>query len=253
MVSFDRYVNDEVNFNGGTLKIVTDHKEYTSHIDEAYARELRRKIASMTRETEEKRALQRELLAAIGKAKREKADDPSDHASLQTVRHGVFVKKPEKTMLTDGWDFWSEIDAEEGDEVWWDWYYTKEQKDAGRENIRVVEVGECKYLILPSQALFCAKRGEQLIPLNGNYIGRKLDNELKVGAIHLPDTGYSRVEIVAVPKSKPKYVSPLWSETDLEVGNVVYMKNQFCVPLDSSLNSGNDLVRFQSRIITAVE
>lgn len=254
IVEIGNLVQDEVAFNGTTLKIVTDIRSYTSHADDSYINELYDALAKEKRDTEAKRKVQKELMGVLGQVNKE-VGDSTDHGAAQATRHGRLVRKPERSPVVDGWDFSCELDAEEGDEVWWDSFYSSEQRSRGvADSDKVIEQDGKKYLIIPSRSLFCAKRGGEMIPLNGFVIGKEIPNEKKAGAIYLPDTGVSRVEVMAAPKSLPVYVKPeLWKNTKVEVGNKILVRSHFAIKLDSTLGSTTDYVRVANRTILAIE
>jgi len=248
LVEIETLVNDEVKFNGGTLKIVTDIKDDTTFADEKYMDELAAKIA---KDPKDERA-RREFTKAMGKASVEK-EEAQDHNSKQAKRMGRLAKKPIVNDFHSGWDFKCELDCEIGDEVFWDSYYTKEQIE-GVEDDKIMEIEGKRYLMVPRNALFCARRNGQYIGLNGHLIGKVLE-EKQDGAIYIPTKKETiRVEVIAPPEHYPEYLNPeVWDNTVVKKGDVVYVKNFAAIPLDSTIASDTDYVRVAVKMIIAVE
>ena len=88
---------------------------------------------------------------------------------------------------------------------------------------------------------------------SGYVLGKVLPNDRKDGSIYLIESKTARVEVVVPNARVPKYVADIWNNTTVKKGDVVCMNNIFAIKLDSTLAETTDLVRFQPRVIVAVE
>jgi len=155
---------NEVTTESGLKLIVPDSVEFEREKDE-YDRRLlanmAKKLVSLQREDETKRALRKEYIAlkeSVNKRTEENKDTNEGYLARQATRKGILVKKPLKNVLEEGNMFSCELDAEIGDEVYWDGFWTTQQikhslGDKTLEN-STIEVDDKLYLIIPSVALF---------------------------------------------------------------------------------------------------
>lgn len=93
-----------------------------------------------------------------------------------TVRHGVVAKLPEKLMFWDedkesGLPWRTEMEIEVGDAVW----FTGMSSHSGEK----LSFKGKKYILIPYQDLYVAKRGEQVIPLNSNILLEPISKTVK--------------------------------------------------------------------------
>lgn len=192
----------------------------------------------------------REFISAIGHSKKEVEDN--GQRDKQSVRHGVIVKLPLKYGNKNNYDRIAEPDFRVGEQVWFDAFQAREQRDGG-DKVFKDETGI--YILIPYQSIFAAKRGEDIVPLNGYFTGRNLSTDRKIGFLWMPNEtkNLARVEVTGVPKSQPIQVLDIWKNTELKVGDIVWMEKHYAVPLDSTLASETDLVRFYSRVVIAIE
>ena len=238
-------VEDEVEFNGTTLKIVTDAKDF---LQEATYGDANSALEALKRSGYKDKRAMSELMRMRGEMERNR-DDKEDVRAKQSVRKGVVVKISEGNATSANFDYKCEFDAEVGDVVYFDPYYSHAMlEDADR----YFEEDGMKLILVPKEAIFARFKGEYE-SLNGYILGEVLDNELRSGNLYLPDSDTARVRVVAAPRRTPIYRSPLWTNTKVEVGDVVCVKKHFATPLDSTMGSETKLVRFQSRVINAIE
>jgi hypothetical protein len=162
----------------------------------------------------------------------------------------VIVKVPEKELVNEGWDFNCEFDGLVGDEIWFDSTHTRqriEEREGG-----FIENGKT-YILVPVRAIYAARRNGEIISLNGYILGKELPNDRKYGSLFLPESKISKVQVEIPATRNPVYAYDIWKNTEIKKGDIVYMKQQFCTKLDSTLAETSELVRFQSRAILAIE
>lgn len=247
LVDVPTLLSNEVKFNGATIQIVSKISDVTEMYDDKTMYELAAKIAKNPKDKEARKEYTRAM--ALASAEGEGAED---FQSKQARRRGILVKKPIKNDYTSGWDFKCELDCEIGDEVFWDSYYTKEQIE-GTED-KIIEIEGVNYMLVPKNALFCAKKGEEYIGLNGHLIGKVLEPE-QTGAIYIPQKGdVVRVEVVSPPQNYPEYLNPeVWGNTEVKKGDIVHVPNYAAIRLDSTISTDTDYVRVAVKMIIAVE
>jgi len=247
LVEIHAMVEDEIEFNGGKLKLVNKVK---NNIEQPHQSDIMSLVKSMKRSHYKDADATKEYTRMMAEINRVAEDNKEDHEAKQAVRRGVIVKVPEKELGWEGWDFNCEFDGEVGDEVWFDSINTRQRIEDGEGGF--IENGRT-YILVPSRAIYAAKRDGQIISLNGYILGKQLPNDIKYGCLFLPESQISKVEVVVPAKRTPEYVHEGWASTDLKEGDVVYMKQQHCIKLDSTLAETTDMVRFQSRIVLAIE
>jgi hypothetical protein len=246
IIELHSLTEDEINFNGGKLKIVNKIKNYISEVDENYMFDL---VDGMKKSRYKDKNLMKEYNRIVGESKREADEDKEDIQAKQAVRRGRIVKISEVDLQDQGWDYQCEFDAVEGDEVWFDATFTREMITEGE--------GGCiidgkTYLTISKKSIYAAKRGDEIISLNGYVIGKLLGNERKNGAIHLVDNDLTKVEVVVPPARIPKYNQPnVWTNTEVNKGDVVCVRRIHAVKLDPTLANTTEYVRFQPRVIMA--
>lgn len=248
LVEIHSMTEDEIQFNGGTLKIVSSVKD---SIDDANPNEIYNLINAMKKSNyKDTEAIKKyhQLYASQQKTAKE---DVGEAEAKQAVRRGVIVKLPEKDVSFAGWDFDCEFDGVVGDEIWFDSMYTRTLLEDGEQ---ATEIDGKKYITVPTHSVYAAKRNGEIVSLNGYIIGRRIPNDIKKGVLFMPESKIARVEIVIPAKRQPKYVHDnFFKNTEVKVGDIVCMKEQHCTKLDSTMANSTDLIRFQPRAILAIE
>lgn len=248
IIELHSLTEDEIDFNGGKLKIVNKVKNYISEVDE-------KDFYSVVQGLKKSKYKDKELLAEYTKMAEEEHRQPdSDKENLQdkqAVRRGKIVKISEKEIGFHGWDYDCEFDAVEGDEVWFDATFTRELITEG-EGGCIID-GKI-YLSISKRSIYAAKRGDDIASLNGYIIGKLLGNERMQGSLHIPDNDIQRVEVVVPNARVPKYAYPnVWSNTEVKKGDVVCVRNIYTTKLDPTLANTTEYVRFQPRVIMAYQ
>lgn len=247
LIEIHSMVEDEIDFNGGKLKLVNKVKD---SIEEAHYSDVVDLVKSMKRSHYKDAEAAKEYTRMMAEMNRVIDENKEDHEAKQAVRRGVIMKVPEKELGWSGWDFDCEFDAVVGDEVWFDSLSTRQRLEDGEGGF--IE-NDKTYILVPSRSVYAVKRGNEILGLNGYIIGKELPNDRTYGSLFLPESGISKVEVVVPTNRHPKYVHDDWSNTELKKGDIVYMKQQHCIKLDSTLAESTDLVRFQSRVVLAIE
>jgi hypothetical protein len=247
LIEIHSMVEDEIDFNGGKLKLVNKVK---NGIEQAHDSDMINLIKSMKRSHYKDVEATREYTKMMAEMHKVADENKEDHEAKQAVRRGVIVKVPEKELGWDGWDFDCEFDAVVGDEVWFDSTHTRQRLEEGEGGF--IENGKT-YILVPARAIYAAKRNGEIVSMNGYVLGKELPNDRTYGSLFLPESKISKVEVVVPAAREPRYMHTLWSNTKLKKGDIVYMKKQHCIKLDSTMAETSDLVRFQSRIILAIE
>lgn len=180
----------------------------------------------------------------------------------QATRYGKLVKMPKSTQLVFGNMFACELDAQGGDMVWVDaWHVAQElSKNRGEDGIesKLIYVDDKLYIRLPSIALNCAKREDELIALNGYCIVEIIpeeDTETESGLwIPAQKKSTTRARVVASPKSLPVYRdAEKFSNTLTKAGDVIHAEDHYFIPLDGTYRSETTLHRILSSMILAIE
>jgi len=246
IVELHSLTEDEIDFNGGKLKIVNKVKNYISDIDD---NEMVLVVKALKKSGYKDKALLSEYSKMANEAHREADMERENIQDKQAVRRGKIVKIAEAELSYGGWDYDCEFDAVIGDEVWFDATFTREMITEG-EGGCIVD-GKI-YLMIAKRSIHAAKRGNEIISLNGYIIGKLLGNERMHGSVYIPDNDIQRVEVVVAPAKLPTYTRPdLWCNTEVKVGDVVCVRNIYATKLDPTLAKTTDYVRFQPRVIMA--
>lgn len=248
LVEVRSLTEDEVSFNGGTIKLIHKVKNYVSDID---PKDILSAVKGMKKYHHKDNQAMAEYQSMVAELNKKVDEHKENHQEKQAVRRGTIVKLPYADMADSGWDYDCEFDGMIGDEVWFDATYSREMIAEGEGGF---EVDGKIFLMIPCKAIYAAKRDGEILSLNGFVIGKRLPNDIKIGSLFMPDTQTARVEVVIPNKRVPVYneESP-WTNTAVEKGDVVLMRNIFAIPLDATLGQSTDLVRFQTRIIKAYE
>lgn len=248
VIQLHSLTEDEIDFNGGKLKIVNKVKNYIRDVDDD---EMVGIVRALKKSQYKDKQLMKEYEIMSNEAYREADPNKEDIQGKQAVRRGKIIRIAEKDLSYQGWDYDCEFDAVEGDEVWFDATFTREMITEG-EGGCVID-GKV-YLNISKKSIYAAKRGDEIISLNGYIIGKLLGNERKIGSIHMVDNDIHRVEVVVPNARTPRYASPdVWTNTDVKKGDVVCVRNVFTTKLDPTLAKTTEYVRFQPRVIMAYE
>jgi len=248
IIKLHSLTEDEIDFNGGKLKIVNKVKNYIQEVDPQYMFDL---VDGMKKSRYKDKSLAKEYTRIVAESQREADENKEDIQGKQAVRRGKIVKIAERDLSYQGWDYDCEFDAVEGDDVWFDATFTREMITEG-EGGCIID-GKV-YLTISKKSIYAAKRGDEIISLNGYVIGKLLGNERKFGSIHMVDNDIQRVEVVVPNARTPRYASPdVWTNTEVKKGDVVCVKSVFATKLDPTLAKTTEYVRFQPRVIMAYE
>jgi hypothetical protein len=248
IIELHSLTEDEIDFNGGKLKIVNKVKNYISDVDDD---EMVAVIKALKKSDYKDKNLLEEYSKMAGEAHRKADEDKENIQDKQAVRRGKIIKIAEAELNYGGWDYDCEFDAVVGDEVWFDATFTRELITEG-EGGCVID-GKT-YLMISKRSIYAAKRGDDIVSLNGYIIGRLLGNERMYGSVYIPDNDIQRVEVVVPPARLPRYTRPdIWSNTEVKKGDVVCVRNIYATKLDPTLANTTEYVRFQPRVIMAHE
>jgi hypothetical protein len=246
IIELHSLTEDEIDFNGTKLKIVNKVKNYISEVDD---NEMISIVKALKKSGYKDKALLKEYTRMAGESKREADPDKEDIQGKQAVRRGKIVRIAEAELNDAGWDYECEFDAVEGDEVWFDATFTREMITEG-EGGCVVD-GKT-YLMISKRSIYAAKRGDEIVSLNGFVIGKAIGNELKSGLLHKLDNDITKVEVIVPPARTPRYNQPdVWTNTEVNKGDIVCIRRNHAVRLDPTLAQTTEYVRFQPRVIMA--
>lgn len=248
IVELHGLTEDEIDFNGGKLKIVNKIKNYISEVDD---NEMVSIVKALKKSNYKDELLLKEYGRMATEAHREADPDKEDIQGKQAVRRGKIIKIAEKDLGFSGWDYDCEFDAVEGDDVWFDATFTREMITEGEGGY--IKDGKV-YLMISKRSIYAAKRGDEIVSLNGYVIGKILGNERKIGSIHVIENDLTRVQVVVPPAKKPKYArSDFWTDTEVKENDIVVVRKVYATPLDPTLAKTTEYVRFQPRVILAYE
>jgi len=248
IIELHSLTEDEIDFNGGKLKIVNKVKNYASEVDD---NEMVSVVNALKKSRYKDQSLFKEYDKMVSASQKEYDSEKENIQDKQAVRRGKIVKISERSFENQGWDYDCEFDAVEGDDVWFDATFTRELITEG-EGGCIVD-GKI-YLTISRKSIYAAQRGDEIVSLNGYIIGKLLTNERKFGSIHIPDNDICRVEVVVPNARNPKYTFPnVWSNTSVKKGDVVCVRNIYATKLDPTLAKTTEYVRFQPRVIMAYE
>lgn len=251
------------------IEIVTDFtlSEETKQEDHKRWIELGKKLASMPRETEEKRAIRKEYIEAKNKF-REKKDDTRETEQVSknknATRKGTLIKLPLSTNLIHGNIFKCELDCEVGDTVYFDAFWTQQeiakQFDPKNGDDYVIRVEDKIYLRVPAVSLFCSVDSEgNYKGLNGYLIADPLDAEETVITpsgviINLEPKKLPRARVISVSKNLPVFRdSNTFMNTEVSVGDVVYTEPRYQTRLDKTGDGKNPYVRIPNFKVLKIE
>lgn len=248
IIELHSLTEDEIDFNGGKLKIVNKVKDYIAEVDEDYMFDL---VEGMKKSRYKDKSLAKEYARVWAESQREADTKKENIQDKQAVRRGRIVKIAQIDPRQQGWDYECEFDGVEGDEVWFDATFTREMITEG-EGGCIID-GKI-YLSISKKSIYAAKRGEEIVSLNGYVIGKLLGNERKVGSIHMVDNDIVRVEVIVPNARIPRYAYPeVWTNTKVIKGDVVCVRDIFATKLDPTLAKTTEYVRFQPRVILAYQ
>ena len=248
LIEIHSWTEDEIPFNGTTLKLVNKIK---GSIEEPSYAEFQQLLNSMKKSRYKDMRAMSEYMRMQGEQNKQADQEKEDIEAKQAVRRGVIIKTPLTKEEYGRWDFDCEFDGRVGDEVYFDAMYTKNKIDESEGGF---EKDGKRYVIVPSKAIFAAKRNEELISMNGYILGTELSNERVSGGIFLPDAKTSKVRVDVAPTRYPKYLHErAWSNTEVKKGDVVYIKDDYAVKLDNTIAQTTNMIRFQPRVILAIE
>jgi hypothetical protein len=248
VIQLHSLTEDEIDFNGGKLKIVNKIKNYISEVDDD---EMVGIVKALKKSQYKDKQLMKEYEIMAKESSKEADPDKEDIQGKQAVRRGKIIRIAEKDLSQQGWDYDCEFDAVEGDEVWFDATFTREMITEG-EGGCIID-GKV-YLNISKKSIYAMKRGDEIVSLNGYIIGKLLGNDRKIGSIHMVDNDIQRVEVVVPNARTPRYTFPdTWTNTEVKKGDVVCIRNIFAIKLDPTLAKTTEYVRFQPRVIMAYE
>jgi hypothetical protein len=248
IIELHSLTEDEIDFNGGKLKIVNKIKNYISDVNE---NDFDSVVKALKKSNYKDKQLLDEYTKMAEEEHRQADMDKENLQDKQAVRRGKIIRIAEKDLSFKGWDYDCEFDAVEGDEVWFDATFTREFITEG-EGGCIVD-GKI-YLTISKRSIYAAKRGDEIVSLNGFIIGKLLGNERMQGSIHIPDNDIQRIEVVVPNAREPKYVYPhIWSNTTVKKGDVVCVRDIYAARLDPTLAQTTEYVRFQPRVIMAYQ
>lgn len=248
IIELHSLTEDEIDFNGGKLKIVNKVKNYISELDDD---EMVGIVKALKKSAYKDKQLLKEYELRIKELSKDADPNKENIQDKQAVRRGKIVRIAVKDLASQGWDYDCGFDAVEGDEVWFDATFTREMITEG-EGGCIID-GKI-YLTISKRSIYAAKRGDEIFSLNGYIIGKLLGNERKFGSIHIPDNDISRVEVVVPNARIPRYSRPdIWTNTKVIKGDVVCVRNVYATKLDPTLAKTTEYVRFQPRVIMAYE
>jgi hypothetical protein len=248
IIQLHALTEDEIDFNGGKLKIVNKVKTYVSDVDHNHMFDL---VDGIRKSRYKDKKLIAEYNRIRAESQQEADPDKEDIQGKQAVRRGKIIKISETDLGEQGWDYQCEFDAVEGDEVWFDATFTREMIVEG-EGGCIVD-GKI-YLTISKKSIYAAKRGDEIVSLNGYIIGKLLGNERKIGSIHMVDNDLTLVEVVVPPARKPVFTHPdIWTNNEVKKGDIVCVRRAYATKLDPTLAKTTEYVRFQSRVILAYQ
>jgi hypothetical protein len=248
IIQLHALTEDEIDFNGGKLKLVNKVKTYVAEVDHNHVFDL---VDGIKKSRYKDKKLIAEYNRIHAESQQEADPDKENIQDKQAVRRGKIIKIAEIDPAQQGWDYECEFDAVEGDEVWFDATFTREMITEG-EGGCIVD-GKI-YLSISKKSIYAAKRGDEIVSLNGYIIGKLLGNERKIGSIHMVDNDLTLVEVVVPNARIPVYTRPdVWSNNEVKKGDVVCVRRAYATKLDPTLANTTEYVRFQSRVILAYQ
>jgi co-chaperonin GroES (HSP10) len=257
-----------VNIGGVDIEIVTDFELSEENRFELKKKwlELGRRLAAMPRETEDKKALRREYIEIKTKLREAAPQDRETEQVSQNknaTRRGKLIKLPLSTNIVHGNIFGCELDCKEGDDVYFDAFWTQQQiarkwDDKGEEY--VIHVGDKIYLKVPAVSLFCSVNSNgEYKGLNGYVIAEPIDQSeivLEGSGLIVPQEPKKlpMAKVIAVSKHLPKFRDQnTFMNTKVKVGDLVYTEPRYQTRLDKTGKGENKLVRIPNFKILKIE
>ena len=168
-------------------------------------------------------------------------DGPQRHL----VSHGVITKNPISisSIGVEPWQMpWeTTIETQEGDMVWFNYMQTLLSFKKG--NYYKGPNGEL-YILVKYSELSVAKRGDEVIPLNGycllEPIGSSLNNRAESIGLVLPEAAKGQVDnrkavVAYVGTPNKRYLNSIYKDAKgLKIGDEVLMDKNCTVPLEAS-------------------
>jgi hypothetical protein len=222
----------------------------------------------MPRETEEKKALRREYIEAKNKYREQRKDKSEETEQVSknrnATRRGKLIKKPLSTNLIHGNIFSCELDCNEGDDVFFDAFWTQQEIakkfDPKSSDDYIIHVEDKIYLRVPAVSLFCSVDSEgNYKGLNGFLIAEPLDaDEMTVTEagviINLEPKKLPRAKVVGVSTHLPKFRdTSVFMNTRVKEGDVVYTEPRYQIRLDKTGDGKNPYVRIPNFKVLKIE
>ena len=185
-----------------------------------------------------------------------------ENENRNAVRFGRLAKMPLSTNLVFGNMFACELDARIDDMVYFDSFWSAQEmlRRKGEKGIdnTLLEVEGVLYLRLPAISIVAAKRGDEVIALNGFVIAEPIAEEdiITESGLYLPaeEKPTKRARVVAVPKSRAVFRDvDFFKGTEAKVGDIVRTEPHYQLPLDRTYSSETPLVRILSAVILSIE
>jgi co-chaperonin GroES (HSP10) len=250
------------------IEIVTDYtlSEETKSIERKKWLELGAKLASMPRETEEKKALRKEYIDIKNRLRKKGEERETEQVSKNrnATRKGKLIKLPLSTNIVDGNIFSCELDCKEGDEVYFDAFWTQQEIakkfDAKTGDDYIIHVEDKIYLRVPAVSLFCSVDAEgNYKGLNGFLVAEPLDADntmITEGGIIINSEPKKlpRARVVGVSSYLPKFRNAsVFMNTKVKKGDIVYTEPRYQTWLDKTSGGKNSLVRIPNFKILKIE
>ena len=149
------------------------------------------------------------------------------------TRYGEVIKKPKLLHNTrkDGygisWD--TDYDIEIGDIAYWG---KMEAYDSP-----VIVCGEDIYFLIRYEEIILVKRGEEIIPLNGNCVleeVKEMDRSSFLIMEHTKKTNKKKGVVKYLGAPNRSYDVPMYDALDIEIGSTVYFSAPFFTHLEDS-------------------
>jgi len=154
-------------------------------------------------------------------------------ASFQKEKHSIVRAKVKKIPIKLHPDSPTTIEIKEDDEVVFHYLAAGNALKSGR----VINKGSKIYFMVDYHSMFCAIRGEEIIPLNNHVLVEPIteDRPEKIGVVFIPKSHRRRDK---VSYGRIKYINPnsFQGTTPLKVGDIVYFKDYSDIPLEYSMH-----------------
>ena len=152
-------------------------------------------------------------------------------AARNAVKYGEVVAVPEKFVARKSgryqtrWD--TEIEIKVGDIVWC-------ESTAFHNSERLTDPEENLYYVIDYQSLIVAKRGTEVIMLNGRVLLDPLEPDYK-GTIYIPRESPSICKVIHSGSSNRNYIHKTFEDVDIEEGDLVYVPANQYFPLEDNI------------------